>query len=84
MYMSHLECPKCNANHNPHKLTQVCPDCGAPLLVRYDLNKVKDNFKKEDLVNRKPDLWRYRELLPLIDEKNKVSLGEGMTPLIAL
>ncbi|HWR06884.1 threonine synthase [Sporomusa sp.] len=84
MYMSHLECPKCSANHNPHKLTQVCPDCGAPLLVRYDLNKVKENFKKEDLVNRKPDLWRYRELLPLIDEKNKVSLGEGMTPLIAL
>lgn len=84
MYMSHLECPKCGAKHNPHKITQVCPDCSAPLLVRYDLEKVKTNFKKEDLLKRKPDLWRYLELLPLVDEKNKVTLGEGMTPLLSL
>lgn len=84
MYMSHLECPKCNAKHDPHKITQLCPECGAPLLVRYDLNKVKANFKKEDLVSRKPDLWRYRELLPLVDDQHKVTLGEGMTPLLVL
>lgn len=84
MYMSHLECPKCGAKHNPHKMTQLCPECSAPLLVRYDMDKVKDHFKKEELVNRKADLWRYRELLPLVDEKNKISLGEGMTPLISL
>lgn len=84
MYMSHLECPKCSSKHNPHQITQLCPECSAPLLVRYDLEKVKANFTKADLVNRKPDLWRYRELLPLVDEKNKVSLGEGMTPLLAL
>ncbi|WP_373325824.1 threonine synthase [Sporomusa paucivorans] len=84
MYMSHLECPKCSAKHDPHKIIQLCPECGAPLLVRYDLNKVKANLKKEDLVSRKPDLWRYRELLPLVDDKYKVTLGEGMTPLLAL
>ncbi|SCM81246.1 Threonine synthase [uncultured Sporomusa sp.] len=84
MYMSHLECPKCNAKHDPHNITQLCPECGAPLLVRYDLNKVKANFKKEDLVSRKPDLWRYRELLPLVDDQHKVTLGEGMTPLLVL
>lgn len=84
MYMSHLECPKCSAKHDPHKITQLCPECGAPLLVRYDLNKVKANLKKEDLVSRKPDLWRYRELLPLVDDQHKVTLGEGMTPLLAL
>ena len=84
MYMSHLECPKCNAKYDPYKFTQLCPECGAPLLVRYDLAKVKANLNKADLANRKPDLWRYRELLPLVDEKNKVTLGEGMTPLLAL
>jgi len=84
MYMTHLECPKCGAKHNPHKMTQVCTNCSAPLLVRYDMDKVKANFKKDQLKERKPDLWRYRELLPLVDEKNKVSLGEGMTPLLAL
>ncbi len=84
MYMTHLECPKCNAKHDPHTLTQLCPDCGAPLLVRYDLAKVKASLNKTDLAGRKPDLWRYRELLPLVDEKNKVTLGEGLTPLLAL
>ena len=84
MYMSHLECPKCGAKHDPHKITQLCPDCSAPLLVRYDLAKVKNNVTKEDLLGRKPDLWRYRELLPLVNDRNKVSLGEGMTPLLTL
>lgn len=84
MYMTHLECPKCASQHDPHQFTQLCPDCGAPLLVRYDLEKIKENFKKEDLAHRKPDLWRYRELLPLVEEKNKVTLGEGMTPLLEL
>ncbi len=84
MYMTHLECPKCKSEHNPHQLTQLCPDCGAPLLVRYDLEKIKANFKKEELPHRKPDLWRYREMLPLVDEQYKVTLGEGMTPLLSL
>ncbi|MDF2929085.1 MAG: thrC 2, partial [Anaerospora sp.] len=84
MYMTHLECPKCKAEHNPHQLTQLCSDCGAPLLVRYDLEKIKASFKKEDLPYRKPDLWRYHEMLPLVDEQNKVTLGEGMTPLLSL
>lgn len=82
MYMSHLECPKCQFKTEPHKFMQLCPECGAPLLVRYDLEKVKASVKKEDLLQRQPDLWRYKELLPLVDESNKVSLGEGMTPLI--
>lgn len=82
MYMTHLECPKCKTIHDPHKLVQLCPDCGAPLLVRYDLAKVKASVNKADLQQRKSDLWRYKELLPLLDEKNKVSLGEGMTPLL--
>lgn len=82
MFMSHLECPKCQFKTNPHKFIQLCPECGAPLLVRYDLEKVKEAVKKDDLCKRTPDLWRYKELLPLVDESNKVSLGEGMTPLI--
>lgn len=84
MFMTHLECPKCNTKHNPHQLVQLCPDCGAPLLVRYDLEKVKANFKKSDLAGRSADLWRYRELLPLVNQENKVSLGEGMTPFLCL
>jgi len=39
-------------------------------------------LKKESLRNRRPDLWRYREVLPVVDEQNIVSLGEGFTPLL--
>ncbi len=83
MYVSHLECPKCGANYESEKPVQVC-QCGSPLLVRYDLEKVRKNFHKESLASRKADLWRYLELLPVKNEENVVSLGEGMTPLLPL
>jgi threonine synthase len=53
-------------------------------LVRYDLKKVRKNFRKKALASRKENLWRYWELLPVNKEENIVSLGEGMTPLIPL
>jgi threonine synthase len=82
-YMSHLECPKCQTTYDADAQHQLCT-CGAPLLVRYDLQGVAGNLKKEDLQTREPSLWRYRELLPVRHEENVVSLGEGMTPLIRL
>ncbi len=83
MYVSHLECPKCNATYASGKVAHLC-DCGSPLLVRYDLDQVKKAIHKEDLIHRRPDLWRYRELLPVKNEENIVCLGEGMTPLLRL
>ena len=83
MYVSHLECPKCGASYESEKPVQLC-QCGAPLLVRYDLKKVRENFRKDSLASRKADLWRYLELLPVKNEENVVSLGEGMTPLLSL
>lgn len=83
MYVSHLSCPKCNTTYESEKLIQLC-ECGAPLLVDYDLETVRTVFKKEMLTSRKPTLWRYRELLPVKEEKNIVCLGEGMTPLLPL
>ena len=83
MFLSHLECPKCNATYESEQRTQLCR-CGSPLLVRYDLKKVKRTFRKKALVSRRENLWRYWELLPVNKEENMVSLGEGMTPLIHL
>ncbi len=56
--------------------------CGSPLLVVYDLARVKRAVSQSDLKDRHPNLWRYREWLPLQDTSNCVSLGEGFTPLI--
>jgi threonine synthase len=39
-------------------------------------------LNKESLAARRPDLWRYREVLPVENDNNIVSLGEGWTPLL--
>ena len=83
MYVSHLACPKCDATYESEQIIQLC-HCGAPLLVRYDLEQVKEAVRKEDLLTRAPDLWRYKELLPVKQEANMVCLGEGMTPLLPM
>jgi len=79
--LSHLECPKCAATYDADQVQQLCT-CGSPLLVRYDLEEAGKRLRKEDLPDRAPTLWRYKELLPVRDEANIVSLGEGMTPLV--
>ena len=55
---------------------------GRPLWVRYDLEAVGRAVDRDALAARAPDLWRYSELLPLEDDAHRVSLGEGMTPLL--
>ena len=54
-----------------------------PLWVRYDLEAVAASLTKEMLRDREPTLWRYRELLPVADEQEIITLGEGMSPLLA-
>jgi threonine synthase len=53
-----------------------------PLWVRYDLAGVRDAVTREQVARREPTLWRYRELLPLDDDRALTTLGEGMTPLL--
>jgi threonine synthase len=52
-----------------------------PLLARYDLNAARA-WKKESLGGRAATMWRYRELMPLFDGEQPITLGEGWTPLI--
>lgn len=82
-YLSHLECPQCGEHYEAGIVQQLCM-CGSPLLVRYKLDKLKEELSREALAGRKADLWRYHELLPVVDEANVVTLGEGMTPLLEL
>ncbi len=76
-----IVCPRCDKRFGLSQLLNLCP-CGSPLLVRYDLEKAKTAFSKSSLHGRVASLWRYRELLPLQDDVNLVSLGEGFTPLL--
>ena len=82
MNVTHLECGLCGLKHEAHRLHNLCTACGKPLLVRYDLERAKMFMKKESLASRRPDMWRYREMLPVERDENIVSLGEGWTPLL--
>ena len=55
---------------------------GRPLWVRYDLDAVGRALDREALRDRPSGMWRYRELLPVEEEANIVSLNETTTPLI--
>lgn len=81
-FMTHLECSLCGKEYNADKLQTLCPACQRPLLVQYDLDAVKKNWNRELLNTREPDMWRYREVLPVRDEKMAIRLGEGYTPLL--
>ena len=65
---------------DPRAPQHLC-SCGAPLLVRYDLDKARA-WSRDSLKGRAPTMWRYRELMPLFDGEEPVTLGEGFTPLI--
>src|SRR4051794_3393961 len=82
MNVTHLECGACGRTHAARSLLNLCIACGKPLLVRYDLEQVRGSLKRESLKERPADLWRYREVLPVDDDANIVSLGEGWTPLL--
>ena len=80
-YFTHLECSKCGHWHDINKVQTVCVECGKPLFARYDLEALKSDVSPADLVGREASMWRYWELLPVKNKANKVSLGEGWTPL---
>ena len=82
-FVSHLECSMTGERYEPDRLHQLSA-AGFPLLVRYDLAAAGRALGRESLADRARDLWRYRELLPIRRLQNIVSLGEVMTPLVAL
>jgi threonine synthase len=51
-----------------------------PLLARYDL-KAARAWSRDSLTGREPNMWRYREMMPLLPGDTPVTLGEGFTPL---
>src|SRR5271168_3562869 len=81
-FVSHLECSLTGARYPADALIGLS-ERGQPLLVRYDLAALRRALTKDALAARAPDLWRYREFLPVRRAADIVSLGETMTPLLA-
>jgi len=81
-FVTHLECSETGERLSADKLAGLSA-AGKPLLVRYDLAALGRAVSKDKLRDRAPDMWRYREFLPVRRAENIVSLGETMTPLVA-
>src|SRR5258708_5799426 len=81
MNVTHLFCSACSKQYKAQELYNLC-ECGKPLLVAYDLKQAGATMTRESLRGRESNLWRYREVLPVERDENRLTLGEGMTPLI--
>jgi threonine synthase len=82
-FVTHLECSSTGERYPADQLIGLS-DRAKPLLVRYDLDAVKAAVEPGTLGERPACMWRYRELLPVPDVEDIVSLGETATPLIPL
>ncbi|HLF07684.1 MAG TPA: threonine synthase [Thermoplasmata archaeon] len=82
MFFTHLECSECGERHDGGRLQTVCVKCDHALLARYDLEQIKENAKPRALQKGAANLWRWAIFLPVRDERYRVTLGEGSTPLL--
>jgi threonine synthase len=79
-YMKALKCRECGKEY-PKEALHVCELCFGPLEVAYEYDKIKAVLTKEVIEKRAPNMWRYKELLP-IDGEPTVGAQVGFTPLV--
>jgi len=81
--MTHLECSLCSRNFDAGRPWNLC-ECGGPLLVRYDLDRLRSEWSRDSVKSGPNTMWRYAPALPVSKPESIVSLGEGMTPLLSI
>ena len=81
-YLTHLECTYCGETLSAEEPQRLCRECGKVLYPRYDLNAAASALDRSALKARPANMWRYFELMPVRDEANVVTLGEGFTPIL--
>jgi threonine synthase len=82
--LTELECRACAARLPVGAPVGTCPECGHTLFAVYDTARWDGRAWWRGLSERPSTLWRYRELLPVYEEENIVTLGEGFTPILDL
>ncbi len=79
MLPDRLACSRDDAHRfDASVLATTCPHDGAPLLATYDAPALD----RAVIASRAASMWRYREVLPVADGAEPVTLGEGATPLV--
>jgi threonine synthase len=78
---THLECTRCAKTEPIDRLLNLC-GCGGPYFARYDLPAIRERWARDSLKNGPSNLWRYAPILPVQEKENRLTLGEGWTPLL--
>ncbi|HRK89832.1 MAG TPA: pyridoxal-phosphate dependent enzyme [Anaerolineales bacterium] len=77
-----IKCLDCGHNAPYYPTSTTCPKCGSQWReAEYDYELIGKSLPAK-LAGRGPDLWRYKELLPVRNPNVSLSLGEGYTPLV--
>ena len=76
-----LHCSSCGTEYSAYGLQRVSACCSLPLVADYDL---REPLSRAVIDQADTSMWRYGALLPLLHDENKVTLGEGLTPLLRL
>lgn len=81
-FLTHLECPECHRKFNADRVQTFCKDCQSPLLAEYDLDSVSGSIDPAMIATRPRGIWRWAELLPVRQQKFRLTLGEGDARLL--
>src|ERR1700691_2830400 len=76
-----LQCRECGKTWG-NQPRSICEDCFSPLEVTYDYDSIRAHISRDVFASRAPNMWRYRELLPL-PAGYQPSLAVGFTPLVS-
>ena len=80
-YLTHLECTYCHSTCSADEPHRTCAECNKVLYPRYDLEAAKVELNRDKLKDRPANMWRYFEVMPVRDQANVITLGEGFTPV---
>jgi len=84
-FLESIICTNCDSEYNINELHNICKNCGKVLFPQYDLEEAKELLTRDKIQKKKVyNIWRFNEIMPVKDPKNRISLGEGWTPLIKL
>ncbi len=83
--LTELECSLCGEKYDSAIVQTICKKCNKVLFAKYDLEKAKETLTKENIHSRPIyNIWRWHEIMPVNQDKYRISLGEGWTPIVQL
>jgi threonine synthase len=81
-FATELVCDSCGVTFSTDQPILLCGRCGGLLDAHYDYAAIKSALRLDDILRRRPTVWRWREFLPVREEHHQVDIGAGGSPLI--